>query len=96
MLLVDDLGRRLGPGSGVVLDRHLGPLPDGNDAALAARLGDLRVVDQAVGVLIDRGWLPDQAHRQLRRLAAAQQLEVPALARALIADLRPPDDPESD
>jgi hypothetical protein len=53
LLLADDLASRLGRACPIVLDRHLDPSASGETAA--AMFASLGVIDQAIGVLLDRG-----------------------------------------
>ena len=72
---------------GVVVDGHLSctdnpgaPGPPG-----ASGLDESTVVNQAIGVLVDRGRLPDEAHEELLRRAAHVRQCVPDAARRLLA-----------
>lgn len=90
LLLADDLDGRPGPGHpSIEVDKHLSwpPAPSGESSA--ASLADLRVVDQAMGVLVDRGLPPEAAGRDLQRRAGAADMAVAAVSRALLASLRP-------
>lgn len=51
-------------------------------------LEDLGVVAQALGVLLDRGFLPSDGSEELERLAARLGIAVPTAARALLAGTR--------
>lgn len=82
LLLADDLARRLGRVRPIVLDRHLDP-PRSGEAA-AAMFAGLGVVDQAIGVLLDRGLSPPQARRDLKCRAQASGVSVALAARSLL------------
>lgn len=81
LLLADDLASRLGRARPIILDRHLDPPPSGEAAALFAGHG---VVDQAIGVLLDRGLSPPQARQDLQRRARATGVSLAAAARSLL------------
>ena len=82
LLLADDLDGPLRPGHPPIeLDKHL-------SWALAAStesVADLRVADQAVGVLVDGGLLPEAARRELQRRASDADTSVAAVSRELLA-----------
>jgi hypothetical protein len=96
VLLADDLQAQRHPrGLPALLDQHLVLPVDPSGAGLVGRLADLRVIEQAIGALIDQGWLPEQARQELEDRARAAQLSVPDLARQLLAALpgvQPPSD----
>jgi hypothetical protein len=81
LLLVDDLASRLGRGRPIVVDGHLDLPPNGEEAA--AMVVGLGVVDQAIGVLLDRGLSPPQARQDLERRARASGVSIAAAARSL-------------
>ncbi len=68
-----------------LLDRHLDGAFGPARPTDPGRVLDASVVDQAMGVLLDRGWTPEQARRGLRRRATDGDLV--AAAEALLADL---------
>jgi len=78
----------------VCIDTHLA-LPDLATEAdvLAAQLDDLSALNQAVGVLLDRGLLPEQGRALLDDLAAAGDTSAVAAARLLLPTT--PSDPEA-
>jgi hypothetical protein len=85
LLLADDLGLLLGAGHPPIgVDEHLTWPPA---ASFPTSLADLHAVDQAVGVLIDRGLPPETARRELQQRADAADTTVAAVSRALLADL---------
>jgi hypothetical protein len=89
LLLADDLDGLLGRGHPTIdVDKHLGFPPAPTTESFAASLADLRVVDQAVGVLVDRGLHPDAAGRELQRWAGDGDTTVSVVSRALLASLR--------
>lgn len=79
------------------LDEHLGRLGEAPATASGGSSGgpsggsweDLSLVAQALGVLLDRGFLPPDAGAELERLAARLGVAVPIAARALVAGTRP-------
>jgi hypothetical protein len=90
LLLADDLDLLLEPGHPPIdIDEHLTWPPAPTSASFSAALADLHVVDQAVGVLIDRGLPPEAARRELRRQADAADTTVAAVSRTLLAALPP-------
>lgn len=89
LLLADDLDALLGPDhTPAVLDGHLS-WPTLSGESLAVSLADLRSIDQAIGVLADRGLPPAAARHELRRRATATDGSVAAVSRDLLASLRP-------
>ena len=89
LLLADDLGGLLGPGQPPIeLDKHLSWPEEPSNESLAASVAGLRVVDQAVGVLVDRGLSPEAAHRELWRRAGEAGTTVAAVGREIVASLR--------
>jgi hypothetical protein len=89
LLLADDLSGLLGPGRPPVeLDKHLDRPPAPSSEEFAASLVDLSVVDQAVGVLVDRGLPPDAARRELWSRAGAAGTTVAAVSRDLLRSPR--------
>jgi hypothetical protein len=89
LLLADDLGGLLGPGQPQIeLDKHLSRPVEPSNESLAASVADLRVVDQAVGVLVDRGLSPEAAHHELWRRAGGAGTTVAAVSREMVASLR--------
>jgi hypothetical protein len=79
---------RVGPDT-IKLDQHLTPA----DPALgAAGLGTLSRHNQAIGILLDRGYDSDEALTELHRLAGLNAISVETAARQLIdSTVRPPD-----
>ncbi len=69
------------------LDQHLELRADPDGRKLADDLADLRIVEQAVGALLDQGWLPAQAYQELTDRAAGAELTTAVLARAMLAAL---------
>lgn len=94
VLLADDwAGLRDPADPPALLDQHLALVADPTASRLGADLTDLRVVEQAVGALIEQGWPAPQAHHELTHRAAHAQLPTPALARQLLAALLVPSQP---
>ena len=84
LLLADDLDGLLGPGHPPIeLDEHLAWPAAANAESLGASLADLSVVDQAIGVLVDRGLPPEAAHRELWRRVGEADTTVAAVSRAV-------------
>jgi hypothetical protein len=46
----------------------------------------MRVINQAIGVLIEHGRLPDEAHEELLRRAARHGLRLPCVATDLLTE----------
>ena len=88
--------RAYGLDSQVVLDSHLASPAIG--VAGLSGMDDRAAVNQAIGVLIDRGHRPDKAHDELLRRADNDRTRLPETARSLlIATPRPypPGQPEN-
>jgi hypothetical protein len=84
--LVADLAWITGrPAGDFALDQHRS-LPTNS----TARLTDLSSVNQAVGVLIERGSTPEQAERELAVRATTAGIELAAAAALILAALTPP------
>ena len=89
LLLADDLDGLLGPGHPPIdLDEHLAWPAAANAESLGASLADLSVVDQAIGVLVDRGLPPEAAHRELWRRVGEGDTTIADVSRALLASPR--------
>jgi hypothetical protein len=88
--LAADLTYALHAGPDLVqLDHHLTP-PD--PALRAAGLGALSHQNQAIGILLDRGYKSGEALTELHRLAGLHAISVDMAARQLIdSTIRPPD-----
>lgn len=96
------LGRRSGPEAGAGTERHVRPtrgirpgrqLPSGPDPAEpvgVSGLGDLTVVNRAIGVLISRGDSPAEAHVELLHRAARGALSLPDVARKVLRSTSAP------
>jgi hypothetical protein len=94
LLLADDLAGLLGPGHPPLqVDRHLGWPPAPTGAALAASLADLDAVNQGIGVLLDRGFPPEAAWREVQRRADDADLTIGVASRLLPEVLPPRDEP---
>lgn len=89
LLLADDLDGLLGPGHPPIdLDEHLAWPSAENAKSLCASLADLSAVDQAIGVLVDRGLPPEAAHRELERRVGEGDTTIADVSRALLASPR--------
>ena len=73
--------------SHVVVDGHLELAEQADDASALAAISTM---NQAIGVLIARGFPPEQAQQQLDRLAAAGGFARIEAARAILAELVAP------
>jgi hypothetical protein len=85
-----DLAAELGSTSGLrlILDDHI---LGGRVVSDVAGLSDLSQVNQAIGILIARGYPPAGARTELRRLAHRAELSlVPAAQRLIYTNRRPP------
>ena len=69
----------------LVIDYHLAPP---GDAAPMAGLSEHATINQAIGVLIDRGHTPESAREELHRLAALDHGDTHAAAEALLLAAR--------
>ena len=93
--LADQLAGRPGPGQPTILvDQHLTwPLvPTGG--SLAAALGDLRAVNQGIGILIDQGLPPEAARQELQRRADDADVSIDVMSRFLRTSVAQPAEPE--
>lgn len=89
--LAADLTYALGTGPDVlVLDAHL-PLPP--PSSRITGLDGQMLVNQAVGVLLDRGHTPESASSELRRLADLDHGDLGAAAALVITSTRHPPEP---
>ena len=83
-----DMGFALGLGlDALTLDEHRIPPGEGSSRT---GLVDMSQVNQAIGILIERGHTPERAGTELRRYARLAQITAPAAARQLIAHARRP------
>jgi hypothetical protein len=71
------------------LDRHLTWPTTSSWRSLESVLAELRVVNQAIGVLVDRGLTLDDAVGELERRASATVSTTGAVSRRLLANLPP-------
>ena len=81
--MATDTRRAYGLDGQVVVDGHLA-VPAIGVPGLSG-LNDLTVVNRAIGVLIDQGHHPDQAHDELLRRADNDKTRLPETARSLLA-----------
>jgi hypothetical protein len=70
----------------IILDDDLAPT---SDSAGLQGLAEMVQVNQAIGILIERGHLPDSARTELRRLAHHAQTTLHAAAQQLIHTTQP-------
>lgn len=88
VLLANDLAAQRDPDAlPLQVDQHLIPITALGSGRLAAELADLRAIEQAVGAMIDQGWLPEQARQELHDRAYYARTAAPAVARQLLAAL---------
>lgn len=87
--LADDARWIFGPTGAPVLDGYL-PTSRGSPAGIRG-LSEFQDINQAVGVLIEEGHLPEDAHTELRRRAARRNQTVPEAARVVLDGLGRPD-----
>ncbi len=90
LLLADDLRALLDPTLLVRIDEHLDLEVDPTARGLARSLEDLSAVNRAVGVLIERGLLPADAHAELSRRAQQDDKDIAGAARALLESIQLP------
>jgi hypothetical protein len=90
LLLADDLANLIGPGCPPIeVDRHLDLVPTAPATSIEFVLSELRVVNQAIGMLLDRGFTPETAITDLDRRAAATGLTIGAVSRRMLTELPP-------
>jgi len=85
--LAADLERVIAPGGRVVLDGDLPSMFATAQRSEITGLAELSLVNQAIGVLITRGWAPDQAQAELRSRAANGLNSVAGVARQVLASI---------
>ena len=68
----------------VVVDGHLPPPPAAEHECAVADLSQRSTVEQAIGVLIELGYPPGQARSELRRRAAAADINLAATAQKIL------------
>lgn len=88
--LAADLGWLLNMRAAVVLDGHLRPA---QQQGVMSGLAELSVIQQGVGVLIDRGMIPQAGRDELEHLARESDTTVHAVAAQLIRDCQSADLP---
>lgn len=88
--LAADSQRIFGLDGQVVIDGHLPSPADPIRPAGITGLRDLSVINRAIGVLIELGHTPSEAHAELRRRAADDQLAVPSAAERMLAAIERP------
>jgi hypothetical protein len=84
LLLADDLRGLLDPLLSLLVDEHLHVEIDATTGGFTRSMDDLSAVHQAVGVLIDRGLLPEHAHAELSRRAQQSRTDIPTASRDLL------------
>jgi hypothetical protein len=94
LLLAPDLASLLGRALPIVVDRHLDQHLSGTAAAEA--FAGRSAVEQAIGVLLDRGLSPPEARQDLQRRARISGSSVAAVARSLLDAVAVPRDPDPD
>lgn len=86
LLLADDLNGRTGSAHPPAeLDEHLFWPRSLSSESLAQSLADLDATEQAVGVLVDRGFEPEEARLELRRRGYEAAITTAATGRRLLA-----------
>jgi hypothetical protein len=87
--LAADLSFALGLGPDVVaLDQDLTPISDPAGLTGLTGLAEMSQVNQAIGILIERGHVPHSARTELHRLANLAQTTPPAAAQQLMHTAR--------
>lgn len=90
LLLADDLAGLLGRGSPPVeVDRHLSWPSTAAGQSLLVAVADRTAVNQSLGVLLDQGWPPEAAHRELQRRADSADIPIGTAGRLLLESLPP-------
>jgi hypothetical protein len=91
LLLADDLAAVLDPALSLGIDEHLHVAVDATAGGWTRSMDDLSAVNRAVGVLLDRGLLPEDAYAELTRQALLEGTDVPSASRLLLDSVdRPP------
>jgi nucleotide-binding universal stress UspA family protein len=89
LLLADDLAGLLGAGyAPLEIDGHLS-LPAGPANSFEAAIAELSVVNQAIGVLLDRGATPEAGLADLHRRAVKTETSVTRVSQQVLASLPP-------
>lgn len=84
LVLADDLRGWLDPLVPLLIDEHLHLEIDATAGGLTSSMDDLSAVNRAVGVLIDRGLLPEAAQAELSRRAQQDGTDLPSVSRVLL------------
>ena len=85
--LAADFQRVTGPDPRIILD---GPRPDPLPKSGVSGLADLSAVNRAIGVLITRGYFPDEARAELHRRVGDGSDSVPDAARRVLLSTNTP------
>jgi len=94
--LAADLTWALGaPPEAFVMDAELAGAPAGASEEIISGLAGFSLVNQAIGVLINRGFSHDEAHDELRRLAAHPESSLLLAAEGVLASTRATGPPET-
>jgi hypothetical protein len=89
LLLAADLAAALDPSQPLRIDEHLDTEIDATAGGLAVSMDNLSAVHRAVGVLIDRGLLPEDAYAELTRQARQDGTDLPSASRLLLDSIYP-------
>lgn len=93
--LAADTRATYGVAGQVQLDRHLPPPADADGTGVMVEGAEQRsIINQAIGVLLDRGHLPEEAAAVLAARSAAANLPLPAVAQQLLDGLAGPGSPD--
>jgi hypothetical protein len=92
LLLADDLGAVLDPSLSLWIDEHLHVPVDATAGGWTRSMRDLSMVNRAVGVLIDRGFLPDDAYAELTRRARQDGTNISSAGRLVLESVEGPSD----
>lgn len=88
--LAADLSYALGVElSALVLDAHLDGLDVQSSTAGMAGLAELTIINQALGVLLARGYTPNSGRLELQRLADLDGGRIPEAAASILGDVDP-------
>jgi hypothetical protein len=90
LVLADDLAAALDPVLSLRIDEHLHVEVDVTAAGWTRSMDDLSAVNRAVGLLIERGFLPEDASAELTRQARQDGTTIAGISRLLLEAIEGP------
>jgi hypothetical protein len=90
LLLADDLRAVLDPSLSLWIDEHLHVPVDAMAGGWRRSMRDSSMVNRALGVLIDRGFLPDDAYAELTRQASQDGTNISSASRLVLESVEGP------